>query len=202
MPKVSDEHKAGRRAEILAAAQRCFARYGYAGATVARLEEESGLSRGAIFNYFPNKEALFVETAVASSERLTNVLLEQGFRAALEAIAHEDEDWLGAMLESMARVRTDPRMRELVEAKMAELHSHREERLERLRGQRLRDDVSIESVGLFLSLVANGLAMRRASGDPMPDFDELVHLVETGVAPREVSAARTRRKTRTRAAAS
>ena len=202
MPKVSDEHKAGRRAEILAAAQRCFSRYGYAGATVARLEEESGLSRGAIFNYFPNKEALFVETAVASSERLTNVLLEQGFRAALEAIAHEDEDWLGAMLESMARVRTDPRMRELVEAKMAELHSHREERLERLRGQLLRDDVPIESVGLFLSLVANGLAMRRASGDPMPDFDDLVHLVETGVAPRKVSAARTRRKTSTRAAAS
>lgn len=42
--------------EILEAARRCFARHGYEGATVRPLEQESGLSRGAIFNYFASKE--------------------------------------------------------------------------------------------------------------------------------------------------
>ena len=60
MPKVSREHVEARRAQILEGARRAFSRYGYEGATVARIEEETGLSRGAIFNYFDGKLDLFV----------------------------------------------------------------------------------------------------------------------------------------------
>ena len=193
MPKVSEEHKTRRREEILAAAQRCFATHGYEGATVARLEAESGLSRGAIFNYFENKEALFVELAVRSSQRLTGIWLEQGLRAALEAIVREDPDWLGVQLEAVRRLRTDPEFRRQAEAQEAEALAGREERLERLRAQGVRDDVPIEAAAIFLSLVANGLALRRTAGDPLPDLDALVELVERGVAPRaQVSRARRR----------
>ena len=38
MPKVSEAHLDARRAEILEGARRAFARHGYEGATVARLE--------------------------------------------------------------------------------------------------------------------------------------------------------------------
>ena len=69
MPKVSAEHKERRREQILDGARRCFARHGYEGATVARLEQEIGLSRGAIFNYFPSKDALFIELAIEMSKR-------------------------------------------------------------------------------------------------------------------------------------
>jgi TetR/AcrR family transcriptional regulator, transcriptional repressor of aconitase len=197
MPKVSSEHKERRREEILAAAQRCFAKHGYEGATVARLEEQSGLSRGAIFNYFENKEALFVELAARSSERLTGVWLEQGFRAALDAIMNEDPEWLGVMLEATRRVRTDPEFQKQVESKEAEIRARRGERLQRLREQGFRDDVELETTAMFLSLVANGLALRRTMGDPMPDLDALVELVENGVAPRaDVSRPRRKRKTR------
>ena len=61
---MSQEHLDARRAEILEGARRAFARYGYQGATVARLEAEIGLSRGAIFHYFDSKLDLFVELAV------------------------------------------------------------------------------------------------------------------------------------------
>jgi AcrR family transcriptional regulator len=197
MPKVSEEHKERRREEILAAAQRCFARYGYEGATVARLEAESGLSRGAIFNYFENKEALFVELAARSSQRLTGIWLEHGFRAAVEAIAHEDPEWLGVQLEATRRVRTDPAFQKQMTVKEAELTAGREGRLAKLREQGVRDDLPIEETAIFLSLVANGLALRRTMGDPLPDLDALVDLVESGVAPRtKVSA---RRRTRKRA---
>lgn len=196
MPKVSEEHKEGRRREILDAARRCFARHGYEGATVARLEEESGLSRGAIFNYFPNKEALFVEVIGSSIDRMTELWLDRGFRELLEAITLEDPDWLGVMLEATARLRTDAKLRELVEAKEAEQRRHRGERFARLKEQGIRDDLPVETVAIFLSLIANGLAFRRAGGEPMPDVGQLARLVETGVAPREeVSRARRPRKT-------
>src|SRR5215210_2874725 len=107
MPKVSGEHKERRREQILDGARRCFARYGYEGATVARLEEEIGLSRGAIFNYFPNKEAIFVALAANLSDRMTQIWLDEGFRALIEAIVHEDADWFAVQLEALRRYRTD-----------------------------------------------------------------------------------------------
>src|SRR5919106_6108900 len=134
MPKVSEEHKERRREEILAAAQRCFARYGYEGATVARLEEETGLSRGAIFNYFENKEALFVALVRRSSDRFVEIWLEQGYRALLEAVGHEDPEWLSVQVEAARRVRTDERFREQITRLLAETESTRESRYERLRG--------------------------------------------------------------------
>ena len=183
MPKVSEEHKQRRREEILAAAQRTFARYGYEGATVARLEEETGLSRGAIFNYFPNKEALFVELVAQSSARFVEIWLDDGYRALLEAVAHEDADWLSVQVEATRRVRTDARFREQVQRLESEAAARRPERYARLRGT-VRDDVPVQVAAQFLSLLANGLAFARASDDELPDLDRLMRLVETGVAPR------------------
>ena len=190
MPKVSDAHKEQRRAQILEGAQQAFARHGYEGTTVATLEEVTGLSRGAIFNYFPNKQAIFLELAIGSSKRLVEIWLDQGFRALLEEIAHEDPDWLGVQLEAARRVHTDPAFQELVAQADAEIQEHKEERLQRLAAQGVRDDVPLEAIAVFLSLVANGLALRRTMGDPMPDLDALAELVERGVAPR-----RSRKKT-------
>jgi TetR/AcrR family transcriptional regulator, transcriptional repressor of aconitase len=184
MPKVSDEHKERRRAQILEGAQRAFARHGYEGTTVAVLEEVTGLSRGAIFNYFPNKQAIFLELAIESNKRLTEIWLEQGFRALLEEISHEDPDWLGVQLEAARRVHTDPTFEELVADAETELRAHRQDRLDRLAAQGVRDDVPLEATAVFLSLVANGLALRRTMGDPMPDLDVLAELVERGVAQR------------------
>ena len=71
MPRVSQDQLDARREEILAGARACFARYGYEGATVRRLEEETGLSRGAIFHHFRDKESLFL--AVAEDDAATMV---------------------------------------------------------------------------------------------------------------------------------
>ncbi len=80
MPKISDERKTERREQILAGARRCFAENGYEGATVARLEEATGLSRGAIFNYFASKEDLFVELAVRGHGAHVGALGQRGPR--------------------------------------------------------------------------------------------------------------------------
>lgn len=204
VPKVSEEHKQLRHEQILEAAQRCFARYGYEGATVVRLEEATGLSRGAIFNYFPDKEALFLAVAVRTTERMLAIWLDRGFRALLEAIVHEDPDWLAVELEATRRVRTEPRFQRLVAEHEKQFDATLPERLEGLRAQGVRDDVPLEAIGTFLTLVANGLALRLTSGDPVPDLDAIAELVEHGVGPRRArkqagewkSAPRTRRTQR------
>ena len=183
MPKVSEEHKERRREQILDGARRCFARYGYEGATVARLEEEVGLSRGAIFSYFPNKPALFVELAVETSRRVTEVWLNEGFRAVLDAIVLEDSDWLAVQFEATRRIRTDPEFRKLVEDREREFETSRSERLARLRPQ-VRDDLPLETTAIFLAFVANGLALRLSLDEPLPDLDAIAKLVDEGVAPR------------------
>jgi AcrR family transcriptional regulator len=193
VPKVTEEHKSRRREQILEGARRCFARHGYEGATVARLEEETGLSRGAIFNYFPNKEAIFLAIAQASSDRLAEIWLEQGFRSLLDALVLEDPDWLSVQLEAVRRLRTDPDFQRMVAEQDEEAAPARRERLQRLSEQGVRDDVALESIGAFLSAVANGLALRVTVGDPLPDLDEIAELVEHGVRggePRRIAARR------------
>jgi AcrR family transcriptional regulator len=183
VPKVSEEHKERRREQILEGARRCFARHGYEGATVARLEDEIGLSRGAIFNYFPSKDALFIELALEMSKRLTDVWLHDGFRAVLDAIVREDPDWLAVQLEATRRIRTDAEFRELIDRREDEFKDERAERLNQVR-PKVRGDVPLEDAAVFLSFVANGLALRHTMGDPLPDLDVIAQLVDEGVAPR------------------
>lgn len=58
MPKVSEEHRAARRAEIIDAAVRVVMRKGYARSSMADIISESGLSAGAIYGYFPGKQEI------------------------------------------------------------------------------------------------------------------------------------------------
>ena len=110
MPKVSDAQRAERRRQILDGARRAFARYGYEGATVARLEREIGLSRGAIFNYFPNKWAIFYALAEEDQERGIRALARAtGSRAVLRQMADEAPEWLGVYFELIADAAHQPR---------------------------------------------------------------------------------------------
>jgi AcrR family transcriptional regulator len=58
MPKVSDEHLAARRDQILKAAMIRFAEGGFHSTGMAEVIAASGLSAGAVYRYFPSKESL------------------------------------------------------------------------------------------------------------------------------------------------
>lgn len=179
MPKVSEEHRNRRREEILDAARRCFARHGYEGATVARLEEETGLSRGAIFNYFASKEDIFLQLVERDQERLGRVWLEEGYAEAVRQIVAEDPAWLGVYLESARRLRTDPEFKRRRAAAGAEIERALYTWLEQAgeRGE-LRADLPAKTLGTFLGIVVDGLAVRAAAGLELPDIDQVLMLVE------------------------
>jgi AcrR family transcriptional regulator len=60
MPKLTTTTRAAREARILTAAVTCFARTGYHGTTMEDIATEAGIAKGAIYLYFPTKEALFL----------------------------------------------------------------------------------------------------------------------------------------------
>jgi AcrR family transcriptional regulator len=58
MPKVSEEHRAARREQIIDAAIRCVGREGFHRTTMSHVVAESGLSAGAVYGYFKGKDDL------------------------------------------------------------------------------------------------------------------------------------------------
>ena len=58
MPRVTDEHRAARREQILSAAIACVAEEGFHKTTMAHVIQRSGLSAGAVYGYFRGKDEI------------------------------------------------------------------------------------------------------------------------------------------------
>lgn len=192
MPKVTQEHLDARRAEILAGARRAFAEHGYEGATVARLEEATGLSRGAIFHYFENKNDLFVALAMEMNTRFGDILLEGGLDAAFRALAAESPEWLAVLIETEGRMRHDEDFVRRFEARSpsADAGPRIGEWFEQQQAEgELRSDVSSVELSRFTTSLLNGLALRVAGGDPF-DVEAMLRLLDSAIAaprkPRKV----------------
>lgn len=183
MPKVSEEHVQARRAQILEGARRTFAREGYEGATVAKLEEEIGLSRGAIFNYFPDKWSLFLALAAEDQYGFMRVLEEEGIDGLLRQLGQESPDWLAVYFELARRLRTNPELMQELQNRSPEAAQRGDELFASLQKEgALRGDVELETVIAFVNIVANGLALGVSLGLQL-DVDALLKLVHGGIDP-------------------
>jgi AcrR family transcriptional regulator len=185
VPRVSSDQLAARRQEILDGARACFARFGYEGATVRRLEESTGLSRGAIFHHYRDKDALFLALAEQDAGRMADVVAEQGLVQVMRELVADPSGvrgWLGTRLEVSRRLRTEPEFRERWSAHSAALTRATRERLERqARTGTLRDDVPVAVVAQYLELVLEGLISHLAMGLPADDMGPVLDLVEATV---------------------
>jgi TetR/AcrR family transcriptional regulator, transcriptional repressor of aconitase len=74
VPKVSADHLAARRQQILDAAARCFARDGFHNTSVHDIVRESGISAGLVYRYFAGKEDMIVAIVAEWHERRRVVL--------------------------------------------------------------------------------------------------------------------------------
>jgi TetR/AcrR family transcriptional regulator, transcriptional repressor of aconitase len=195
VPKISEERRTERRETILEGARRCFAVNGYEGATVVKLEDETGLSRGAIFNYFPSKEDLFIELAVRDSARMSEIWVNDGLEAVVREVVELDPAWLSVYLELFRRVRTDADFRERIEARQKAVAPANRARVEQAQREgEFRDDIAPKDIGTFVNLVLNGLALMRAGGEELPSTDLVLELLLDAIGP-----ARARTPARTRA---
>jgi AcrR family transcriptional regulator len=176
-----------RRREILAAARTCFARYGYEGATVRRIEQETGLSRGAIFHHFRDKESLFLAVAEDDAATMAETVARDGLVQVMRdllarAASPETAGWLGTQLEVSRRLRTDPDFADRWAARSEAVAAATRERLVRQREAGvLRQDAPVDVLAGFLELAYDGLVRHLATGRPAGDLGPVLDLIEAAV---------------------
>ncbi|HZZ47495.1 MAG TPA: helix-turn-helix domain-containing protein [Pseudonocardia sp.] len=188
MPRVSAGHLAARREQILDGARACFSRHGYEGATVRRLEEATGMSRGAIFHHYKDKDSLFLELARQDASRMAEVVAEQGMvqvmRDVLTAAASGEAviSWLGTRLEVSRRLRTEPTFRAEWEQQSRELSDAVRGRLARQQQAGVvRTDLPVGVLAQYLELAFEGLVSHLAMGLPADDLRAVLDVVESSV---------------------
>lgn len=99
-PKVPEAYLKARRDEIIYAASKCFTEKGFHNMTMQDIYDATGLSPGAVYNYFSNKEDI-VAAAVGEFSRVS----VQGMDS-LEA--ERSDDYLAAYIESWTEMVTLP----------------------------------------------------------------------------------------------
>lgn len=162
--------------------------YGYEGATVRRLEEVTGLSRGAIFHHFGDKETLFFAVARDDAQRMAEMVAEQGLVHVMREVAAGSPfppgpaEWLSTRLEVSRRLRTDPEFRARWAEQPATLHDATRARLERQRQAGIvRTDVPLDVLSGYLLLVLEGVLTHLAGGQPASALSPVLDLVEATV---------------------
>ena len=153
-------------------------RHGYEGATVVRLEQEIGLSRGAIFNWFPSKEELFIALAARDNERLLLRLRRAGARGdprrAARATIPTGSPSTSSSGGACGRTRSSASAGRRSRPDDARERSRGVDRGRRRPAGRLRSDVSAQEIGQFLGVILDGIAVQRALGFDAPE-PELLH---------------------------
>jgi AcrR family transcriptional regulator len=96
VPRVSEQHLAARRQQILDAARACFVRNGFHTTSMQDVIAEAGLSVGAVYRYFKSKNEIIEAIADSYSHQIGTVLevvtgepgrpLEEVMRAAFEVM--------------------------------------------------------------------------------------------------------------------
>src|SRR5580693_3724981 len=87
---MSEKNEKGisTRERIVGTARRLFAASGYEGTSIEAVLQESGISRGALYHHFENKEALFaaVLEAVEAEVAEATVVASRGIADPVEAL--------------------------------------------------------------------------------------------------------------------
>ncbi|HEY0225866.1 MAG TPA: helix-turn-helix domain-containing protein [Mycobacterium sp.] len=80
MPKVTEEQWKAQEQRYLDAARRCFSRIGVAPASMEQIRTEAGVSAGAMYRYFPSKDALVHAAIETSLIEVADLMAEVGKR--------------------------------------------------------------------------------------------------------------------------
>jgi TetR/AcrR family transcriptional repressor of uid operon len=175
--RANTQLKSDRRAEILAAAQRCFVRSGFHGASMQDICGEAGMSPGNLYRYFPSKEALIAGIAERDraevAQEFASVDLSQGLFAVLEGLAHHHfaerpDEQVKLCTEISAEARRNPEIARISAAFDADVKRWLIE-LFRAGAERgdIPSDIDLEAVVTMLMIIADGVWWRRALD---PDF--------------------------------
>jgi TetR/AcrR family transcriptional regulator, repressor for uid operon len=177
MRRANVQAQSDRRAEILAAAQRCFVRSGFHGASMQDICAEAGMSPGNLYRYFPSKEALIAGIAERDRAEVAQAFasadLSHGLFNVLEGMvrhyfAEHPRERVLLCTEVMAEARRHPEIARISASFDADV---RKWLIGLIRAAAERGDIprdlDFDNVVTLLMLIADGVWWRRALD---PDF--------------------------------
>jgi AcrR family transcriptional regulator len=195
MRRANVQRQSDRRLEILDAAQRCFARAGFHGASMQEICAEAGMSPGNLYRYFPSKEALIAgiceRNRAEAADSFLAVDRAPGFFEGLAALARHylvergDEE-AGLCAEIMAESRRNPEIARLHTEVERDIKTRLIDMLRRAaaRGE-ISSTVDLDAAATMLMVLGDGMSWRRAS-DPsfnaqavLPHVMHMVHCLLT-----------------------
>ncbi|SCL36301.1 DNA-binding transcriptional regulator, AcrR family [Micromonospora pallida] len=181
MPRVSPEHLAARRQQIVDAAGRCFLRNGFHQTTMQDVIAEAELSVGAVYRYFPSKHdliAAIAESVVGGADRIFAELAEEEPPLPVIEVMDRALDYMDANSGADGRLRIalqvwaeslrDPALAEMVASKYAGIRAQFAVVVQRAqRSGELPSDADVEGVAAALfGLVLGYLLQRILTGRP------------------------------------
>jgi TetR/AcrR family transcriptional regulator, repressor for uid operon len=178
MRRANAQLRYDRRDEILAAAQRCFVRSGFHGASMQDICAEAGMSPGNLYRYFPSKEALVAGIAERDraevAQQFASIDLSHGFFAVLEGMAHDHfaekpNEQVLLCTEVMAEARRNPDIARISAAFDTDVKKWLSDllRAAAARGD-IPADIDFDAAVTMLMIIADGVWWRRALD---PAFD-------------------------------
>jgi AcrR family transcriptional regulator len=195
VPRVSDEHLAARRRQILDAAVTCFARQGLHRTTMQDIFREAELSPGAVYRYFPSKEAILRAIASEAFGNVSRVMRDEAppsfaeaalepYRLLAELPIGTPEERTRLIVQLFGEALRDPTVHELV---MGVVDFARGQFAERVRADqadgRLPADVDPDALARTVVALFHGYLIQRALyGEvDLPSYERAVGALLAGL---------------------
>jgi AcrR family transcriptional regulator len=172
MRRANVQLQTDRRAEILAAAERCFARSGFHQASMQEICAEAGMSPGNLYRYFSSKEAIIAgiseRNRIDAAESFAAVDAAPDFFEGLAALARHHlvertADEVGICAEIMAESRRNPDIAKQYQSIEQDVKTRL---IAMLKSAAARDeiarDLDFEGAAAVLMVLADGMSWRRA----------------------------------------
>jgi AcrR family transcriptional regulator len=183
VPRVSAEHLAARRQQILDAARRCFLRNGFHSTSMQDVIAEAGLSVGAVYRYFRSKNEIIAAIAQEYARDVEEVLsgvsepdgpgLTEVMQRAVDTIeANVGPDGMMRLaVQVWAEAMRDPAVREVAGGIYGTMRGNFEALAGRaVESGELPPGTDPEAVGAALFSLVLGYALQRMlTGRPDPD---------------------------------
>ncbi len=214
MPKVSKEYLDSRRSEILGAALVCFSRDGFHRTTMQDIVRESGLSPGAIYNYFKSKEeiveAIAIRRQLKEKQLVTDSIAsgpaDQALQRLRDAFLNELDNPKERLrrrvsVQLWAEAQRNPGIRRLVRRSFEEPRKLISELVMAARAQgTIADWVNPDVLACFLIAAFHGLVLQREWDDQFSVeqhkslFNSLLRAVTVPANPNKLEVAKQKRK--------
>ncbi|MES2104055.1 MAG: TetR/AcrR family transcriptional regulator [Pseudomonadota bacterium] len=177
---LDPERAQARREQVLNAAEICFSRSGFHGASMAEISKTAGMSSGHIYNYFDGKDSIIAAFVERDVERIAEKLLKMGqqenvLQAMMDnvesgVIENLDPKIWSIPLEISAEAARNPKIASLLQDADRRSRLNLREKLYKARLQRGIDTSDAELDGRVEAIVAlfEGISLRSLKH---PDLD-------------------------------